>query len=134
MSTKINGKNLSLTVNGEEFKAQGTSVVLDNEDADDTDVTFQDLDEGDPKQWFMQLAALSDYAAGSFWDMLWENAGEVVAYVLKPLGNVAPSPAEPHFEGTVKILSKPPIGGAAGATWNFEARLDCQEVPEKVTA
>jgi len=134
MSTKINGKNLSLLVNGDEFKAQGTSVLLDNEDADDTDVTFADLDFGDPKQWFMQLAALADYSAAGFWRMLWDNAGDVVAYVLKPHGNAVATADEPHFTGTVKILSKPPVGGGAGQTWNYEARLDCQEDPTLVEA
>jgi hypothetical protein len=134
MATRTNGKNLSLTINAVEINAEGTSVVLDNEDADDTDVTFADLDDGDPKQWFFSLAALADYGVGSVWTMLWEEAGNDVAFVFKPYGNAVATAAQPHFTGSAKILSKPPIGGAAGETFNFEARLDVDGVPVRVIA
>lgn len=134
MATRTNGKNLSMTIDAVEINAEGTSVVLDNEDADDTDVTFADLDDGDPKQWFISLASLADYGAATVWTMLWDNAGDDVAFVFKPYGNATPTTAQPHFTGTAKILSKPPIGGAAGETFNFEARLDVDGVPVRVTA
>ena len=81
----------------------------------------------------MQLSAVSDYADTSFWTVLWDNAGTEVAYVLKPYGNATPSASQPHFTGEVKILAKPPIGGEAGSTWTFEARLDCVDEPLRVT-
>lgn len=130
---KYNGKNLSLTFNGIEFKADGTAVVLDNEEGDQDAITFADLAGGDTRQWFFQLTALGDYAAGSIWDTLWVNSGATVPFVFKPYGNAAATAAEPHFTGTATVVAKPPIGGTAGETWTFEARLDVVGVPARVT-
>lgn len=133
MATKFKGKNLSLTVDGTEFNADGTEVVLDNEEADDDAITFEDLDSGDAVDWFFAITAVSDYGAGSFWDLLWENAGaDSVAYVFKPYGNTTPSASQPHFTGNVTIPRKPPVGGTAGETWTYEARLDCTAEPTRV--
>ena len=133
MATKFKGKSLSLLVDTQEYNADGTSVVLDNEDADSEAITFSELDNGDPKDWFFQLNAVSDYGSTSFWTMLWENAGSDVAYIFKPYGNAEASVEQPHFTGTVTIKSKPPIGGEAGSVWTYEARLDCTDEPTRVT-
>lgn len=125
MATKFKGKNLSLLFDGtEEVNADGTSIVLDNEEADDDATTFADLASGDPRQWFFQITAISDFSDTSFWTVLWDNAGEDLAFVFKPYGNAVPSAAQPHFTGTATVVAKPPIGGTAGETWTYEARLD----------
>lgn len=134
MATKTKGKNLSLTFDGDEFNADGTAVVLDNEEGNTDAVTFAEFSGGDARQWFFQVTALNDYSAGSFWDLLWENSGQSVPYVFKPYGNVAPTAAQPHFTGNATVVTKPPIGGTAGETHTFEARLDCDEVPTRVIA
>jgi hypothetical protein len=135
MATKYDGANLSLMFDGtNEFNADGTAFVLDNEEADQEAVTFAELAAGDARQWFIQVTALGDYSAGSIWDLFWENSGQVIPYLAKPYGNAVPTAAQPHFEGTAKVIAKPPIGGTAGETWTYEARLDCQEVPERVIA
>lgn len=134
MATKYNGKNLSLTFDAVEFNADGTSVVLDNEEADTEAVTFAEVGAGDTRQWFFTITALGDYAAGTIWDTLWENSGAEVPFVFKPYGNAVASAAQPHFTGTATVVSKPPIGGDAGTTWTFEARLDVEGVPTRVVA
>lgn len=130
---KFKGKNLSLTIDAVEFSAEGTQVVLNNEEADEDSITFAELANGTPVQWFFELTAISDYAVGSIWDTLWENAGASVPYVFKPYGNMAASAEQPHFTGTCTINAKPPVGGTAGETFTFEARLDCDAEPQKVT-
>lgn len=134
MATKYDGANLSLTFDTQEFKADGTAVSLDNEEGDTDSVTFAEVGAGDARKWFFQLTALSDFSAGSIWDTLWENSGAVIPYVFKPYGNAAASAAQPHFTGDCKVVAKPPIGGTAGETWTFEARLDCTDVPTRLTA
>lgn len=131
---KFKGKGLSLLVDAEEFNADGTNVVLDSEDADGDATTFAELEDGTPQDWFFSITAVADYAATTFWSLLWDNAGEEVAYVFKPYGNATPTTTQPHFTGEVTIPKKPPIGGAAGETWTYEARLDCVEPPVRVTA
>lgn len=134
MATKTKGKNLSLTIASLEVNAEGTSVVLDNEEADTDAITFADLASGTPLQWFFTIEAIADYSATSFWRKLWDNAGSTVAYVLKPYGNTTASTTQPHFTGNATILAKPPVGGAANETFTFEARLDCTATPTLVTA
>lgn len=134
MGQKYDGKNLSLTFDAIEFNADGTAVVLDNEEGEQDAVTFAELATGDTRQWFFQLTALGDYSVGSIWDTLWENSGADVPFVFKPYGNATPTTAQPHFEGTARVIAKPPIGGSAGETWTFEARLDVDGVPERVTS
>lgn len=134
MANRIKGKNLTLTVDGEEFNLDGTSVVLDSEDADQDDVTFAEYSEGGgaPKQqWFFTLSALANYDASSFWSMLWDahTAGAEIAYVFKPYGNASPTTTQPHFTGEVTVPKKPPVGGNAGETWTYEQRLDCVDEP-----
>lgn len=134
MATKYDGANLSLEFDSQEFNADGTAVVLDNEEGDTDTRTFAELAAGDARQWFFQLTALGDYSAGSIWDLLWENSGATIPYEFKPYGNAVASAAQPHFTGTAKVVAKPPIGGTAGENWTFEARLDVVGVPTRVIA
>lgn len=120
---KYNGKNLSLTVDGIEFNADGTSVILDSEDADTESVTFAELENGTPQQWFFQLTTLQDYDATTFWRMLWDNAGSEVAFVFAPKG-LPVAAGVPTVSGTLTIPRKPSIGGDAGTNWTSDVRLD----------
>lgn len=129
---KYKGKDLSLTIDSEEVNLEATSVVLDSEDADTDSVTFAELADGTPQQWFFTINAISDYATGSLWDKFWQSAGDEVPYVFAPYGGAA-STTKPHFTGNVTITRKPPVGGTAGETFAFEIRLDCSEVPTLVT-
>lgn len=124
MAEKFDGKNLSLTVDGVEFNADGTSVVMDNEDGDTDTQTFADLNSGTPVQWFFAITAITDLAAATFWRLLWDNAGDDLAFVFKPYGNAVVTVDKPHFTGTCTVTRKPPVGGSAGTTWTYDARLD----------
>lgn len=123
MATKYNGKDLSLTVDGVQFNADGTSVVMDSEDADQESITFAELANGTPQQWFFQLTTLQDYDAATFWRMLWDNAGAEVAFVFAPKGTPVAA-GVPEFSGTLTIPRKPSVGGDAGSTWTSDVRLD----------
>lgn len=130
MAEKYNGKNLSLTVDGIQFSADGTSVVMDSEDADTESTTFAELQNGTPQQWFFQLTTLQDYAATTFWTMLWDNAGSDVAFVFQPKGGPTDA-AHPEFTGMLTIPRKPSVGGDAGSTWTSDVRLDITGEPVK---
>lgn len=130
---KYKGKDLSLTIDGVEVNLEATSVTLNNEEADTDAVTFAELASGTPLQWFFEIEAVADYGTGSFWSTLWDNSGSTVAFVFKPYGNAAASADQPHFTGNATILAKPPVGGAANEVFTFEARLDVDGEPAKVT-
>lgn len=131
---KYKGKDLSLTIDGEEVNVEATSVTLENEEADTDAVTFAELGSGNPVQWFFTITAVADYGTGSLWTNLWDNAGSEVPFVFKPYGNSTATTAQPHFTGDAVIVSKPPIGGTANEVFTFEARLDVVDAPERVTA
>lgn len=134
MATKYKGKDLSLLFGTKEVNVEATSVNLNNEEADTDAVTFAELASGNPVQWFFEIEAVADYAEGSFWDYLWDNAGSTVTFTYKPYGNATASTTQPHFTGSATIVSKPPVGGAANETFTFEARLDVVGEPTRTTA
>jgi hypothetical protein len=133
---KYKGKSLSLTIDSVEYNMDVTSVVLDNEEADNDATTFADLASGGARQWFIEAEAISDYGTGSLWSYVWDNAGtDGVAFVIKPYENATPTATQPHFTGTLKVGPKPGgIGGTAGETFTFEVRFDVIGEPEKVIA
>lgn len=133
-STRIKGNKLGLTFGspGENYWADATSVVLENEERESDVVTFEDAaNAGDARQWFFTLSAVQSTATGSFWRFLWDNTGQVVPFTYAPHGNETPSEEQPHFLGTCKIGPKPSIGGEASATgeFTFEMRLDVETGP-----
>jgi hypothetical protein len=124
MSTRIKGAQLALTIGGTDYWADATSVVLDNEDAGAA-TTFEDASLGGARRYFFTVTAIQSLSSGSFWNYVWANTGEVVAYTYSP-GDDANV-----FTGTVKIGAKPAIGGDAGVNneFTFTTRFDCQEEP-----
>lgn len=135
MSTTYDGKDLIFTVDGISFTADGTAVVMDNEDGDTGTQTFDDLANGVPVNWFFQLSALTNLAGTGFHTMLWENAGTEVAFVFDPMGaGVTPSADKPKYTGTCKIPRKPPVGGTAGEPWAYDFRIDIVGEPTRVIA
>ncbi len=131
MSTRIKGTGLLLEIDGVDYYADCTSVVLENEDAAAGVTTFADAAAGGSKQWFFTITAIQSTDTASFWRSIWSNTGDIVNYVYAPHGNATASSSQPHFTGTVKIPAKPSIGGEAGTNteYTFELRMDCQEEP-----
>ena len=134
-ASKYKGKSLSITVDSVEYNMDLTSIVLQNEEADDDATTFADLATGGAVQWFFEIEAVSDYSEDSLWSFLWTSAGDSdVAFVFKPYGNATPTASQPHFTGTFNVGSKPSVGGTANEVFTFEARLDVNGEPVKVVA
>jgi hypothetical protein len=131
-STRIKGKDLVLTVDGDDYAMDASSITLTNEDKDGEVRTFADITP--PKQWFFEIEAIQSTDAGSFWSWIWDNDGtEDIPYVFKPHGNTTASASQPHFTGTVSVKGKPPVGGTADSTFTFSYRLDCDQEPTKDT-
>lgn len=133
-STRIKGNALALQFGtpGEDYWADATSVVLDNEDKDGGVTTFEDASKaGGEKQWFFTVSAIQSTQPTSFWHYLWDNEGETVAFTYAPHGNEEASTDQPHFIGMCKVGTKPTVGGDADAEgeYTFEARLDVTSGP-----
>ena len=52
-STRIKGRNLVLTLDGDDYAVDASSITLTNEDKDGEVRTFADITP--PKQWFLKL-------------------------------------------------------------------------------
>jgi hypothetical protein len=134
-STRIKGRNLILTLDGDDYAVDASSITLTNEDKDGEVRTFADVTP--PKQWFFEIDGIQSTDDDSLWDWLWDNdGGEDIEFIFKPHGNENPSVSQPHFTGTVEVKGKPPIGGAADTTFVFSYRLDLtpNTEPERVTS
>lgn len=130
-STRIKGAALSLSFGGTDYWADVTKLTLENEAQDSAAVTFKDAGTDGARQYIIKGSAIQSLDTSSFWRYAWENVGETVAYRYAPAGNITASADQPHFIGTVKVGSRPLVGGEAGASneYTFDFEWNCQESP-----
>lgn len=133
-STKIAGKQLLLNVGEVNYWADAISVVLDNEAEFVEDFHARPIFA--PVRWFMDATAIQSTDEDSLWTFLFEHANESVDFVYAPHGNEEPTPAQPHFVGTLVVPNPPRLGGEAGedVVYTFESRLPIIDGPHRVTA
>ena len=133
---RIKGNALTVTIDSVEYKTHLTSIRLEQAEADSKFVTFADAAAGGSYEWTMSGSASQDDATDSFWNMVWDNTGTEVPFVLVRNGNAVATATQPHFTGTVKIGAKPAIGGDAGEdVWSFDFEWKVVgEVIKKITA
>lgn len=132
-SPRVKGTTLSMLVDGVDYWADVTSVVLDGEDRtfDLFDGTVQSVR---IRSWFDVEAAQST-ATGSFWTFLYLHQGQDVPFAYAPHGNPEPTVDEPHFTGILTVPGPPRLGGAAGrrVEQSFITRLYINQGPLRVT-
>jgi hypothetical protein len=130
---RIYGKKLGLTIDGVDYWADVSKYELTPDEKGDA-VTFADAYSG-ATPWKLKGTAIVSTATGSFWDKVWEAAGQTVPFILAPHGNKTAAVGKPHFTGNVTIPAKPGISSEAGddkgSTFDFE--WDVQGEPGKVT-
>lgn len=138
-STRIKGNIkpvITLGSPGSDFSADLLSYIFENEEADSDTITFEDAASGGARQWYMRGEAIQSLASASFWEYVWANSGEEVAFVVAPFGNAVASATQKHFTGTLKIGPKPNFGGEANTsstaafTFEFEFELIGEPVPD----
>lgn len=136
----IGTRKLTILIDGDEVAPEVSKVVITSAETDADFVSFADAAAGGGRTYQLGLTLAQDAAAGSLWDRVWTAAGSDVEVVVRPYGNAAPTPAEPHFEGTVTIVEPDGdlLGGEADPSttarfvtevaWTFVAK------PTRVTA
>lgn len=130
---RVDGKHLTLTVDGLDVQCIASTVLLDAEAMDDDLVTFTDKENGDDLTWFISITALPDLAPGTFWSLLWDTLPFTpLDFTLRPYGNGSPTADQPHLTGQVYVDRRPPVGGDAQVAWWFDCRLTCVERPAVV--
>lgn len=132
-SPRVKGTTLSMLVDGIDYWADATSVVLDHEYRE-TQVLCGPPDARIVRSWF-DVEAVQSTAAGSLWTFLYEHQGQHVPYGYAPHGNPVPTADEPHFTGVLLVPPPAPLGGRAGrnVSQTFTTRLHIVSGPLRVT-
>jgi hypothetical protein len=128
-STRIKANALLLSIDGTDYWADFSSVMLQSEEAASDVTTFYDASLGGRRDFYFTVSGVQSTEAASFWRAMWADAGTEVAFIYAPHGNAAASSDEPHFTGTVRL---PPrgalmLGGEASpdGTFSFDGvRMD----------
>ena len=128
-STRIKANALKLTIDGTDYWADFSSVMLQSEDASSDVSTFYDASLGGRRDWFFTVSGVQSTESTSFWMAAWDGAGSEVTFAYAPHGNSAASSSQPWFTGTLRLPARGAfaIGGDASAdgTFSFDGvRMD----------
>ena len=128
-STRIKANALLLSIDGTDYWADFSSVVMQSEDASADVTTFYDASLGGRRDFYFTVSGVQSVEAASFWRAMWADAGSEVAFIYAPKGNATAGADAPHFTGTVRIPAKGAfmLGGDASAdgTFSFDGvRMD----------
>ena len=128
-STRIKANALKLTIDGTDYWADFSSVMMQSEEAASDVTTFYDASLGGRRDFFFTVSGVQSTETTSFWRAMWDDAGTEVAFIYAPHGNATPSANQPHFTGTVRLPPQGAImlGGEASpdGTFSFDGvRMD----------
>jgi hypothetical protein len=120
-STRIKANALLLSIDGTDYWADFSSVVMQSEDASADVTTFYDASLGGRRDFYFTVSGVQSVEAASFWRAMWADAGSEVAFVYAPKGNATAGADAPHFTGQVRIPAKGAfqLGGEASADGTF---------------
>jgi hypothetical protein len=120
-STRIKANALLLSIDGTDYWADFSSVVMQSEDASADVTTFYDASLGGRRDFYFTVSGVQSVEAASFWRAMWADAGTEVAFIYAPKGNATAGGDAPHFTGTVRIPAKGAfqLGGEASADGTF---------------
>ena len=134
-STRIKANALLLSIDGTDYWADFSSVVMQSEDASADVTTFYDASLGGRRDFYFTVSGVQSTATTSFWRAMWDDAGTEVAFIYAPHGNAAASSSQPHFTGTVRIPARGAfqLGGEASADGTFAFDGVCMDIVGEVT-
>lgn len=128
-STRIKANALLLSIDGTDYWADFSSVMMQSEDASSDVNTFYDASLGGRRDFYFTVSGVQSTASTSFWRAMWSDAGTEVAFIYAPHGNATASADQPHFTGTVRLPARGALtlGGDASSdgTFSFDGvRMD----------
>jgi hypothetical protein len=114
----IGTRNLTLSIDGDDVTAEVSSATITSADSKADFVSFADAAAGGSREYALKLKFIQDATNTSLWNQIWAHAGETVAVIVRPYGNIAASATQPFFEGTVTITEPDGdmLGGDADAS------------------
>lgn len=111
MVTRVKANSLTITVDGDAFTADLSSISLQSEEASTDVTTFADAALGGSSDWYIEMSGVTSTDATSFFMTCWNNPGDEVPFVLTTSSSTAGS-----FSGTLRIPAQGRIPFAAEAS------------------
>lgn len=137
--TALGTRELTVSIGGTDYTAQVFNCEIVSRAGDSDQTTFAEAAGGGSRVYALKFVLTQDLATTGLWDKIWSAAGTTVAALIKPYGNAAASPTQPHYTGNV-IVTEPDgtlIGGDADSSatkrWTVEVSWDFTAKPTKVT-
>lgn len=103
-------------------------------------VSFAEARAGGGRDYALAMTIAQDHASATLWDLVWTGAGDEVAGVYAPYGNVTASVSQPHY-GFTAIVAEPDgtlLGAEANSSTTAVATVDVVWAltgkPTKITA
>jgi hypothetical protein len=116
MVNRVKANSITITVDGDDYTADLSSIMLQSEEASSDVTTFANAAEGGSSDWFIEMSGITSTDLASFWRTCWNNPGDEVPFVL-----TSGSPLASDFTGTLRIPAQGrlPFGGEASADGTF---------------
>lgn len=111
--------------------------AIEADDADDSNLTFYDAQQGLVKEYTVTVTAVVSNATGSLYEYLWANPGATFSELLiAPHGNTTATTTQPHYTMVATATGKPVFEHEAGVDnqAEFEYEFKVQGDLSKVTA
>jgi hypothetical protein len=132
---------LTLEIDGEEWEGAVTGVRIQSAASDSDITTFYDAANGGSRQYTLAFTVVNDYQADTLWDKAFSNAGDTVAFKIRPYGNAASvSSTKPGFSGNC-VIAEPDgdfIGGDANVSTTARQTSDfawiCTAKPTRIVS
>jgi len=116
MVNRVKANSITITVDGDDYTADLSSIMLQSEEASSDVTTFADATAGGARDFYIEMSGVTSTDATSFFMVCWNNAGDEVPFTLETSAATAG-----EFSGTLRIPAKGaiPFGGEASADGTF---------------
>jgi hypothetical protein len=116
MVNRVKANSITITVDGDDYTADLSSIMLQSEEASTDVTTFADATAGGASDWFIEMSGVTSTEMTSFFMACWSNPGDEVPFTLETTSSDAG-----EFTGTLRIPAKGriPFGGEASADGTF---------------
>lgn len=102
-----------LSIDGTEFDTDALATRITHADKDESDLTFEEAQNGDTKDSQFVVTFLTALAASSLWRKIFDGPGDEYPVIWGPNGNATASTDSPHFLFTMKATGLPEVGATA---------------------
>jgi len=101
MVNRVKANSITITVDGDDYTADLSSIGLQSEEASSDVTTFADATSGGARDFYIEMSGVTSTDATSFFMVCWNNAGDEVPFTLETTSATAG-----EFAGTLRLPAK----------------------------